>query len=70
MGKEDNSQGTTTLMSAVTDALTQVMTWAGSVIDGLLSGELSALLPLFAIGIAISALMLGVKIIKSFIWGA
>lgn len=57
-------------MSAVTSALTQVMTWAGSVIDGLLTGELSALLPLFAIGIAISALMLGVKIIKSFIWGA
>ena len=57
-------------MKAVTDALGEVMSWAGAVIDGLLTGELSALLPLFAIGIAISALMLGVKIIKSFVWGA
>ena len=57
-------------MNAVTEALGEVMSWAGAVIDGLLTGELSALLPLFAIGIAISALMLGVKIIKSFIWGA
>ena len=57
-------------MSAVTSALTQVLTWVGTVIDGLLSGELAALLPLFAIGIAISALLLGVKIIKTFIWGS
>ena len=57
-------------MTAVTSALGNVMTWAGSVIDGLLTGALSDLLPLFAIGIAISALMLGVKIIKSFVWGA
>lgn len=57
-------------MGSVTEALTQVMAWAGSVIDGLLTGELAALLPLFAIGIAISALMLGIKIIKSFVWGS
>ena len=30
MGKEEIWKATTTLMSAVTDALTQVMTWAGS----------------------------------------
>lgn len=57
-------------MSAVTDALGSVLDWVGDVITALLSGELAPLLPLFAIGIAISALLLGVKIIKTFIWGS
>lgn len=57
-------------MDAVTTGLSSVMGWVGDVITGMLSGELSPLLPLFAIGIAISALLLGVKIIKSFVWGS
>lgn len=57
-------------MDAVGSALTEVISWVGTVITALLSGDLSALLPLFAIGIAISALLLGVKIIKTFIWGS
>jgi hypothetical protein len=32
--------------------------------------DIPTLLPLLAIGIAVSALMLGVKAIKSFAWGA
>lgn len=60
------------MLSAVTDAISTVITWVGTVITALTgtSGALNALLPLFAIGIAISAVLLGVKIIKSVVWGA
>ena len=63
--------GTNTMLSAVTEALGTVIDWVGTVVTSLTgeSGELSALLPLLAIGVAISALMLGVKAIKSFAWG-
>lgn len=57
-------------MTAITSALTEVISWIGTVIDALLGGELSALLPLFAIGIVVSVLMLGVKVLRSFTWGA
>lgn len=59
----------TDMMSAVTSALTTVIGWCGTVVSAVLSGELSELLPLLAVGVAISALMLGVKCIKSFAWG-
>lgn len=59
------------MMEAVTTALTTVIDWVGTVVSALTStdGKLSALLPLLAIGISISALMLGIKAIKSFAWG-
>lgn len=64
----------TTFMSAVTEAITQVLTWIGTFIGSLLgtgtNTALSPLLPLFAIGVAISAILLGVKMVKSIIWGA
>ena len=49
------------MLEAVTSALTTVISWVGSVVTALTStdGALSALLP-----------MLGIKAIKSFIWGA
>lgn len=61
-----------TMLEAVTTALGTVLDWVGTVINSLVGtdGELSSLLPLFAIGVAISALLLGVKVIKSFIWGS
>lgn len=60
------------MMEAVTTALGTVIDWVGTVVSALVTSEgaLSALLPLMAIGIAISALMLGVKAIKSFAWGS
>lgn len=61
--------GTGSMMEAVTSALGTVISWCGTVVTAVLSGELSALLPLLAVGVAISALMLGVKCIKSFAWG-
>lgn len=63
------------LLDAVTSAIGTVIEWIGIVLNALIgtgegAGSLGALLPLFAIGIAISAIMLGIKIIKSFIWGS
>lgn len=59
------------MLEAVTTALTTVIDWVGTVVTALTGtdGKLAPLLPLLAIGVAISALMLGVKAIKSFAWG-
>lgn len=61
-----------TMLEAVTSAITTILGWIGTVIDSLLTanGDLNALLPLFAVGVAISAVLLGVRVIRSFIWGA
>lgn len=60
------------MLAAVTSGITSVIGWVGDVIEALTdsSGSLYSLLPLFAIGIAISAVLLGIKIIKSVVWGA
>lgn len=59
------------MLEQVTTALGTVICWVGTVVDALTGtdGQLAPLLPLMAIGISISALMLGVKAIKSFAWG-
>lgn len=60
------------MIEAVTTALGTVIGWVGTVVTALTSstGQLAGLLPLLAIGVAVSALMLGVKAIRSFAWGA
>lgn len=60
------------MLAAVTSAITDVITWVGTVITALTAndGALNQLLPLFAIGIAISAVLLGIRIIRSVVWGA
>ena len=60
------------MLAAVTSAISDVIGWVGTVITALTgsSGALNPLLPLFAIGIAISAVLLGIKLIKSIVWGA
>lgn len=60
------------MMTLVTGAINDVLVWVGTVVTSLISegGQLADLAPLFAIGIAISAVLLGVKIIKSVVWGA
>lgn len=60
------------MIEAVTNALTTVIGWVGTVVTALVGaeGQLSELLPLLAIGVAVSALMLGCKAIRSFCWGA
>lgn len=58
------------MLEAVTSGIGTVIGWVGSVITAITSGGLSVLLPLFAIGIAISAILFGIKCIKSVVWGA
>lgn len=60
------------MLAAVTSGLTTVISWIGTVITAITgeSGALAPLLPLFAIGIAISVVFLGVKAIRSIVWGA
>ena len=63
------------MLNAVTSALTTVIDWVGTVVSAVVTGgetpgALNDLLPLLAVGIAVSALMLGVKAIRSFAWGS
>lgn len=66
------------MLTAVTDALGTVLEWIGTVIKSIVTtvsgdtpaGALNGLLPLFAVGIAISVFLFGIKAIKSIIWGA
>lgn len=62
------------MLAAVTDAITTVIGWIGTVITAIVTGgdtpgALNSLLPLFAVGIAISAILFGIRAIKSVIWG-
>lgn len=60
------------MLESVTSGITTVIGWVGTVVDSLVTteGDLAALLPLFAIGIAISGIMLGIKVVRGMIWGA
>ena len=60
------------MLAKVTDGITTVIGWVGTVVDSLVTtdGALAELLPLFAIGVAISAILLGIKVIRGMIWGA
>ena len=60
------------MLEAVTSGITTVISWVGTVVDALVKtdGALGTLLPLFAIGIAISAIMLGIKVVRGIVWGA
>lgn len=60
------------MMAAVTSALTTVISWIGTVVTALTTsgGALSELLPLLAVGIAISAFLFAMRAIRSVTWGA
>ena len=60
------------MLNFVTEGITTVISWVSTVINALLteSGALAELAPLFAIGISISAILLGVKIVRSMVWGS
>lgn len=59
------------MMAAVTAALTTLISWVGTVVEALMTGgTLEALLPLFAIGIAVSAFRMAMGSIRRVTWGA
>ncbi len=59
------------MLTQVTSGLSTVISWCATLINSLFGtdGDLDELAPLVAIGIAASALFLGVKVIKSLVWG-
>lgn len=61
---------TVAMYDALTAALEFVIDCLSTVITAVLSGQLNALLPLFAIGVVVSVVMLGVKLLRSFTWGS
>lgn len=60
------------MLQQVTTGITTVIGWIGTTVDAIVGadGALSELAPLFAIGISISAIMLGVKMVRGIVWGA
>ena len=59
------------LYGSVADALSQYISWLGTVITALLGSEgaLNAMWPLAAMGIAASLIFIVVRLVKSFAWG-
>lgn len=59
-------------IAGVTEAMGTVLDWIGTVITAMTgeAGELSALAPFFLVTIGVSAIMLGIKVIRGFVWGA
>lgn len=64
--------GMTQLLSDIGTTLTSVIGWFGSMVSALVTtdGDLNGLFPLLALGIAISVLFAGIKVVRSFAWGA
>lgn len=58
------------ILTVVSQTLYMMIYGIGYIFEELVVGQMRGLLPMFAVGIAVSALMLGVKAIRSFTWGA
>lgn len=57
-------------VTEVTTMLEQLLTWLGTIFTSLLSGTLAPLLPFLVLGIAISLVMLAVRVVRKVCWGA
>lgn len=62
----------TGLLSEIGTTLTSVLGWFGTMVSSLVTaeGELNGLFPLLALGICISIVFAGIKLVRSFAWGA
>ncbi len=59
------------MIASIGSALTSVLSWIGSVVGSILGAEgaLKELLPIFCIGIAVTVVMLGIRVLRGFTWG-
>ena len=59
------------MTGAIGTALTSVLAWIGQVVGSITteSGVLKELLPIFGIGIAVTVVMLGIRVLRGFTWG-
>lgn len=60
------------MLQSIGDGLTQLITWLGNVVTAVVgeSGALTALLPVFTLGIAATIVMFGIRVLRGFTWGA
>lgn len=60
------------MIQAITTGVTQLITWGGQVITAVFgeSGAWKDLSVLFGLGVAVTVIFVGVKICRSFSWGA
>lgn len=60
------------MIEAIGSALTSMLGWLGNVVSAVVTadGELSALLPVFALAVAGTAVMFGIRVLRGFTWGA
>lgn len=58
------------MLTNISSAFTQVLSWMSTVVTELTSGDLADLGVLFGIGIAIAIIGGALRLIKSIIWGA
>ena len=59
------------MITSIGTALTSVLTWIGQVVGSITGaeGQLKELLPIFGIGIAVTVVMLGIRVLRGFTWG-
>lgn len=60
------------MIAAIGNALNSVLGWVGTVISALTTsgGNLNALLPVFAITVGVSLVLLGISIVRKLCYGA
>lgn len=60
------------MIEAIGTGLTSVVGWMGDVVTAVVAteGALNDLLPVFAIGVGVSLVAMGIKFIRSLTWGA
>lgn len=63
---------TNTMLESITSTLGTVISWFGTVMEAIIgtNGALNDAWPLLAVGIAISLVLLGIKVVRKFAWGA
>lgn len=60
------------LLTEIGTTLTTVLSWFGDIVTAMVTseGDLNGLFPLLALGIVISVVFAGIKLVRSFAWGA
>ena len=63
---------TNSMLESITSTLGTVISWFGTVMEAIIgsNGALNDAWPLLAVGIAISLVLLGIKVVRKFAWGA
>lgn len=60
------------MIEAIGSAITSMIDWLGDVVTAVVGAEgaLGALLPVFALAVAGTVVMFGIRVLRGFTWGA